>query len=184
MNVESKDVCEGADMDLIASTRGKRQLLEVLLALLVGSLLLGGCSTAGAAAGVTTAADHRKAVAAYDAALKPLKERSDVLEERFAAVQRTDNDDPEQLREVLEEIIPAYAKLLQETRRIQVDDAAVKVAHESLLASLEEQQKGLELALRALDEGDSDLMTKAGTSLERARRLLLEHRRLLSRARG
>jgi chaperonin cofactor prefoldin len=171
-------------MDLVASTRGKRQLLAVLLALLLGSQLTSGCSSAGAAAGATATADHHQAVAAYDDALKPLKARSDVLEERFAAVQRTDRGDPEQLREVLGEIIPAYAELLDEARHIKVEDASVKVAHEALLASLEEQQKGLELALRALEENDSGLMTKAGTSLGRARALLLKHRRLLSRARG
>src|SRR5512144_1322290 len=134
-------------MDLVVSTRGKRQLLAVLLALLLGSQLTSGCSLAGAAAGATATADHHQAVAAYDDALKPLKARSDVLEERFAAVQRTDRGDPEQLREVLRKIIPAYAELLEEARRIRVEDAAVKVAHEALLASLEEQQKGLELAL-------------------------------------
>ena len=166
-------------MYLLASARGKRRLPAVLVGLLAGLLLVGGCSTADAAGG-----GHGKAVTAYDEALRPLKERSDVLEQRFAAVQRHDNHDPEQLRRVLEEIIPAYAELLEEARGIGVDDAEVKAAHESLLASLEEQQKGLELALRALDEGDSALMEKAGSSLEKARELLLEHRRLLRRARG
>lgn len=166
-------------MYLLASARGKRRLPAVLVALLAGLLLVGGCSTADAAGG-----SHGKAVTAYDEALQPLKERSDVLEQRFAAVQRHDDRDPERLRGVLEEIIPAYAELLEETRGIEVDDTEVKAAHESLLASLEEQQKGLELALRALDEGDSALMAKAGSSLVRARELLLEHRRLLRRARG
>ena len=156
--------------------RGTRLLAGLLAAL----VLLGGCSMAGAASGVS----HADAVKDYDAALEPLKVRSDVLEERFAEIQQDEHADPQKVRQVLEEIIPAYAELLDKARLIEVDDEEVKAAHQELIASLEAQQKGLELALRSLKDGDSDLMSEAGSDLEEARQLLLKHRRLLSRARG
>lgn len=162
-------------MDLFASTRGT----SLLVTLLAGLLLVGGCSVAGAAP-----PSHQEAVAAYDAALKPLKHRSDILEERYAALRQAGHAGPAQVRQVLGELVPAYAALLAKARAIEVHDSGVKAAHEALLASLDAQQRGLRLALRALEQGDATMMARARASLERAERLLLEHRRLLKQARG
>jgi hypothetical protein len=147
-----------------------------VLVLLVALLLVAGCSAADA----SNSAD---AVATYEAALAPLKKRSDVLEKRFAAVQGTGYTGPEQVRDVLAEIIPEYAELLRQTRAIEVEGPALEKAHETLIASLVLQQQGLELALRGMDEGDSAMVARAGRALEQAQRLVEKHRRLLAAAR-
>jgi hypothetical protein len=107
-----------------------------------------------------------------------------VLEDRFAEVQAEGYSGPLTVRDVLAEIIPEFATLLKETRAIEVEGPELEEAHDVLLASLERQQDGLELALSALDEGDAAPMAEAGTALEEAQRLLEEHRDLLARARG
>jgi uncharacterized membrane protein len=84
---------------------------------------------------------------------------------------------------VLAEIIPQYAGLLEQTRAIEVEHPALVETHEILLASLERQQEGLEMALRALDTGDDVLMAEAGLALKEAQGLVQEHRVLLRRAR-
>jgi hypothetical protein len=164
-----------------AGLGGTRQVLTLLVALVLG--LATGCSFADASGkgnGVTTV----DSVAAYDEALEPLKKRSDVLEDRFAEVQAKGYSGPLTVRDVLEEIIPEFAALLEETRAIEVEGAELEQAHDVLLESLEAQQEGLELALRALDEDDSGLMAEAGAGLREAQRLLEEHRDQLARARG
>jgi hypothetical protein len=151
-------------------------------------MLLVGCSVADASGrargpsegGPTSAAE---AVAAYNAALDPLRRRSDVLEQRFAEVQAANYDGPDTVRDVLAEIIPQYAGLLEQTRAIEVEHPALVETHEILLASLERQQEGLEMALRALDTGDDVLMAEAGLALKEAQGLVQEHRVLLRRAR-
>jgi predicted nuclease with TOPRIM domain len=150
-----------------------------VLALLAALVLVVGCSAAGAA----DRDDPVDTVARYDEALAPLKERSDVLEKRFAEVQGEGYTGPDQIRDVLSDIIPEYAVLLEKTREIEVEGAALEEAHRVLLESLERQQEGLELALEALDSDDSMRMVRAGRALEEAQRLVEEHRRLLARAR-
>lgn len=122
-------------------------------------------------------------VAGYDAALDPLKKRSDVLEEKFAAVQGDGYTGPERVRDVLTEIIPEYAELLEETRAIEIDQPALEKAHEVLVDSLERQQEGLELALRGMEQDDTVLVAEGGQALQEAERLVKQHRRLLARAR-
>ncbi|MGH3370764.1 MAG: hypothetical protein ACRDPR_12275 [Nocardioidaceae bacterium] len=155
------------------------RVLTLVVLLTVALAPVGAC-TAGDAAG---RAGDREAdpVAAYETALAPLKRRSDVLEKRFATAQ-ADGADPARIREVLEQVTTAYAGLLERTRAIEVDDPAVETAHESLLAGLEHQQRGLELALRAVETDDTALMEQAGAALAEAQRLMDEHRRLLARA--
>ncbi|HSE10656.1 MAG TPA: hypothetical protein VLB29_18475 [Nocardioidaceae bacterium] len=121
---------------------------------------------------------------AYDAALDPLKKRSDVLEDQFAAVQGDGYTGPDQVRDVLAEILPEFAALLEETRAIAVEDPALERAHAVLVASLERQQEGLERALKGLEEGDMVMVAEGGRALQDAERLLKQHRRLLSRARA
>lgn len=151
-------------------------------------MLLVGCSISDAAGRTRSPAEGGRtstgdAVAAYDAALDPLRKRSDVLEERFAEVQAANYDGPDTVRDVLAEIIPEFAGLLEETRAIEVDDPVLVEAHRTLLASLERQQEGLEMALRALETGDDTLMAEAGLALKEAQGLVQEHRILLRRAR-
>jgi len=143
-------------------------------------VLVAGCFPADADGGDERAVDT---TAAYEAALEPLKERSDVLEERFAAVQEEGYRGPGQVRRVLAEIIPEYAELLDETRTLEVEGADLEKAHELLLASLERQQEGLELALQGLEEGDTVLVAEGGQALKQAQTLVRKHRRLLARAR-
>ena len=119
----------------------------------------------------------------YDAALEPLRERSDVLERRFALAQGKDYTGPERLREVLEEVVPEYAALLEEARAIEVRHRPLARAHDALLDSLERQQEGLEAALQGLAEDDSLLMARAGKRLVQAQELLRTHRSLLADAR-
>lgn len=154
--------------------------------MLLAALVLGlvtGCSVADASGkrGDNATVDS---VSAYDAALAPLKKRSDVLERRFAEVQSEEYTGPDTVRDVLAEIVPEYAALLEDTRAIEVEGAELEEAHDVLLASLERQQEGLELALQALDEEDSDLIVEAGLALEEAQGLVDEHRTLLARLRG
>jgi hypothetical protein len=147
--------------------------------------LVAGCSAADAdASGKGEEATTVDSVAAYDEVLEPLKKRSDVLEDRFAEVQGEGYSGPLTVRDVLTEIIPEFATLLEETRAIEVEGGELEEAHDVLIASLERQQEGLELALRALDEDDSALMAEAGAELREAQDLLEEHRDLLARARG
>jgi hypothetical protein len=160
---------------------GTRQVLALLAALVLG--LVTGCTTADAT-GEGEGVAVGDSVAAYDEALGPLKQRSDVLEDRFAEVQASDYTGPLTVRDVLAEIIPEFATLLEETRAIAVEGEALTEAHDVLLASLERQQEGLELALRALDENEPSLMAEAGEALEEAQDLVEEHRELLARARG
>lgn len=145
-------------------------------------MLVAGCLPADADAGdgVDATVDSP---AAYEAALEPLKERSDVLEERFAAVQGEGYRGPGQVLRVLTEIIPEYAELLDETRAIEVEGTDLEKAHDLLLASLERQQEGLELALQGLEEGDTVLVAEGGHALKQAQALVRKHRRLLARAR-
>jgi hypothetical protein len=143
--------------------------------------LVAGCSAADAEAGDRQVVGT---VAGYQAALDPLKERSDVLEERFAAVQGDRYTGPGQVRKVLAAIIPEYAELLDETRAIEVEGVELEKAHDALLASLERQQEGLELALRGMERDDAVLVAEGGRSLERAQALVKKHRRLLVQARG
>ena len=91
---------------------------------------------------------------------------------------------PEQVREVLVEIIPEYAELLEETRDIEPRDDELAEAHEVLIASLERQQEGLELALRGMEADDSAALGDAALALEEAQKLVEEHRSLLAEARG
>jgi hypothetical protein len=144
-------------------------------------VLVAGCSTADAEPGDRQVVET---LASYQAALNPLKERSDLLEERFAAVQGDGYTGPEQVREVLAEIIPEYAELLDETKAIEVEGVELEKAHDALLASLERQQEGLELALRGMERDDAVLVAAGGRSLERAQALVKKHRRLLVQARG
>lgn len=153
----------------------------MLAALALG--LVAGCSAADASGKGDKAATVRS-VTAYDEALEPLKKRSDVLEDRFAEVQAEGYSGPLTVREALAEIIPEFATLLEETRAIEVEGPELEEAHDVLLASLERQQDGLELAVSALDEDNAALMAEAGTALEEAQRLLEEHRDLLARARA
>jgi len=143
-------------------------------------VLVAGCFPAGADGGDGRAVDT---TAAYEAALEPLKKRSDVLEERFAEVQEEGYRGPGQVRRVLAEIIPEYAELLDETRALEVEGTDLEKAHELLLASLERQQEGLELALQGLEEGDTVLVAEGGQALKQAQTLVRKHRRLLARAR-
>jgi hypothetical protein len=162
-----------------AGVGGTRQVLALLAALAL--VLVAGCSAADAS-GEGKDTSPVDSAAAYDEALEPLRKRSDVLEDRFAEVQAEGYSGPLTVRGVLAEIIPEFATLLEDTRAIEVEGAALERAHDVLLESLEAQQEGLELALRALDEDDSALMAEAGTALQEAQRLLEEHRDLLTRA--
>ncbi|HEX6246931.1 MAG TPA: hypothetical protein VFZ64_03595 [Nocardioidaceae bacterium] len=121
-------------------------------------------------------------VEAYDAALDPLRKRSDVLEKRFARVQRPGRAGPDRVRDVLEEIVVEYADLLEESRAIEVEGGRLRRAHVALLASLEAQQEGLELALQGVETGDAALLAEAAALMSRAQEQLDEHRRLLARA--
>lgn len=123
-------------------------------------------------------------VAEYDAALEPLRQRSDVLERRFARAQRADGAGSDRLREVLAEIVPEYAALLERARAIDVRHRPLARAHDALLDSLERQQEGLETALDGLTEDDAVLLARAGEHLVRAQELQRTHRRLLAEARG
>jgi len=140
-----------------------------------------GCSSAGASGGEDAEADP---VETYQSTLAPLKERSDVLEERYASVQGEGYTGPEQVREVLVEIIPEYAELLEQTRDIEPPGDELAEAHAVLLASLERQQDGLELALRGMEEDDSGALSDAALALEEAQELVEEHRSLVAEARG
>jgi len=140
-----------------------------------------GCSATGASGADGTGADS---VETYASRLAPLKERSDVLEERFASVQGEGYTGPEKVREVLVEIIPEYAELLEETRDIEPRGDELAEAHEVLIASLERQQEGLELALRGMEADDSAALSDAALALEEAQELVEEHRSLLAEARG
>jgi hypothetical protein len=142
--------------------------------------LVAGCFPADAD---DRANDPIDSPAAYDAALEPLKERSDVLEDRFAAVQGEGYRGPRQVRRVLSEIIPEYAALLDETRAIEVEGVDLEKAHDLLLASLMQQQDGLQLALRGLEQGDTVLVAEGGQTLKQAQALVRKHRRVLARAR-
>ena len=147
-------------------------------------VLVAGCLPADADGGEGGAVDSTiDSPAAYEAALEPLQERSDVLEERFGAVQGEGYRGPGQVRRVLAEIIPEYAVLLDETRAIEVEGTDLEKAHDLLLASLERQQEGLELALQGLEEGDTVLVAEGGQALKQAQALVRKHRRLLARAR-
>lgn len=119
----------------------------------------------------------------YDAALEPLRRRSDVLERRFEDVQGPDRIDPQEVRRVLEEIVPEYATLLDRVRAIEIRHRPLAEAHQALLDSLERQQAGLENALQGLAEDDATLVARAGRQLVQADHLLREHRRLLADAR-
>jgi len=143
--------------------------------------LVVGCSATGASGADGTGADS---VETYASRLAPLKERSDVLEERFASVQGEGYTGPEKVREVLVEIIPEYAELLEETRDIEPRGDELAEAHEVLIASLERQQEGLELALRGMEADDSAALSDAALALEEAQELVEEHRSLLAEARG
>jgi hypothetical protein len=147
-----------------------------VLVLVAALLLLVGCSAADAKGKVD-------AVAKYDAALAPLKKRSDVLEAQFARVQGRHYRGPQQMRRVLAEIIPKYAELLEETRAIEVEGDRLRKAHAMLIASLERQQDGLELALRGIDDDDRTELARAARNLERAQKLVERHRRLLAQVR-
>lgn len=122
-------------------------------------------------------------VAEYEAALEPLRKRSDVLERRFARAQGKDYTGPDRLREVLEDIVPEYAALLEEVRAVEVRHRPLARAHDVLLESLERQQEGLETARQGLAEDDSLLVARAGKRLVQAQDLLHTHRRLLAEAR-
>ena len=156
----------------VGGARGTRRIL----ALLVAALLLTGCSAADAKGSADT-------VAKYESALAPLKKRSDVLEKKFASVQGAHYRGPRQMRRVLATIIPQYAELLDETRAIDVEGAELEKAQAALVASLERQQSGLELALRGIDHDDRAMLSRAGRQLERAQALVVRHRRLLAEAR-
>jgi hypothetical protein len=145
-------------------------------------VLATGCSAAGAMHG--DSADAEEAIATYEAALAPLKKRSDVLEQKFAEVQGEGYSGPGQVRDVLVEIIPQYADLLEATQAIEVEGADLEKAHELLVASLERQQEGLELALRGMKEDDPTLVRRAGKALQEAQALVERHRDLLADARG
>ncbi len=162
---------------LLGAPAGVVPAVVRVLAVLAALTLAVGCSTADAK-------DTQDAVASYESALAPLKKRSDVLEERFAAAQGEDYTGPEQVREVLVEIIPEYAELLEETRDIEVEGRALEEAHEALIQSLELQQSGLEMALRGMEEGDAAEVARAGRALEKAQALVEEHRALLADARS
>ena len=165
-----------ARLPLLGASVRRAHLFVVVAAL----LLFSGCSAAGAMGWGDSDEDP---VAAYEAALAPLKKRSDVLEQKFAEVQGQGYTGPEQVRSVLEEIIPEYAELLDETRDIEVASPDLQDAQEALVASLEKQQEGLELALRGMREGDPALVRQGGVALERAQALVDKHRRLLAAAR-
>jgi hypothetical protein len=147
-----------------------------ILVLLAALILLVGCSAADAKG-------KPDAVARYEAALAPLKKRSDVLERKFAHVQGAHYRGPAPMRRVLAEIIPEYAELLQETKGIEVEGEELKKAHAVLITSLERQQDGLELALRGIEANDRSMLARAGRDLERAQALVERHRRLLAEAR-
>lgn len=166
-----------ARLPLLGALVGRARLVLVAVA---GLLLVTGCSAAGALGWDDTDGDP---VAAYEDALAPLKERSDVLEEKFAAVQGPGYTGPERVREVLQEIIPEYAELLEATEQIEVDSPELEKAHEALVASLEKQQEGLELALRGMQTGDSEQVRRARVALTRAQALVEKHRTLLAAAR-
>lgn len=119
----------------------------------------------------------------YDATLDPLRKESDVLEKRFAHVQGRGYAGQARVRAVLEEIVPEYADLVDEAEAIEVRGKALGRAHRKLLASLAEQQRGLELALEGLVNDDTLLVAKAGARLDHAQQLLVQHRRLLAAAR-
>lgn len=119
----------------------------------------------------------------YDATLDPLRRQSDLLEKRFAHVQGKGYTGPAKVRDVLEEIVPEYAELVDEAQGIEVRGKALARAHRKLLASLAEQQRGLELALEGLVDDDTLLVARAGARLDHAQRLLVQHRRLLAAAR-
>ncbi len=154
---------------LLGAQQGTRHIAALAAALALSA----GCSAADA-----TATDP---VASYKEALAPLKQRSDVLEDEFAGAQAKGYDGPGALHDVLVEIIPEYAELLEETRAIEVDDD-LGDAQSALVASLEAQQRGLELALSGLEDDDAAKMRKAGNLLQKAQRLVDEHRRLLAKA--
>lgn len=151
----------------VCGARGRRRILVPAAALV---LLLAGCSAADARGGAD-------AVAQYEAALAPLKKRSDRLEEKFASVQGTHYRGPAQLRRVLAQIVPQYARLLERTRAIEVHGARLEQAHRLLVASLERQLDGLE-------RDDQALLQRAGRDLEKAQALVERHRRVLAEARS
>ena len=156
----------------VGAAGGARRILVVLVSL----LFLMGCS----------AADARSSddpVATYEAALAPLKKRSDVLEKQFAAVQGKGYRGPQQVIDVLAEIIPKYAELLDETRAIKPETPELVKAHKVLIQSLLLQQQGLTLALQGMRQGDSAKVARAGRALEQAQSLVDEHRRLVAAAR-
>ena len=148
-----------------------------LALMLAPTILLAGCATAADA----DAGSRADGVSAYDAALEPLRERSDVLERRFATVQQHSPDAAE-LAAALDDIVPAYADLLAKARAIE-PAPEVRAAHAALIDSLESQQEGLELAQQAVEDGDPALMARAGRALNEAQALLDKHRHLLAEAR-
>lgn len=155
--------------------------LVALASLAVGAVILLQHQTGQRAVAVTEA--RVDTVAEYDAALEPLRRRSDVLERRFARAQSGGPAGPERVHDVLEETVRAYAGLLDEARAIEVRHRPLVRAHRALLDSLERQQEGLETALRGLAEDDAVLMARAGRKMVRAQELQALHRRLLARAR-
>jgi hypothetical protein len=163
-------------LPLLDARVGEALWTRRILALLVAALLLTGCSAADAKGAADT-------VAKYESALAPLKKRSDVLEKKFASVQGAHYRGPRQMRRVLAAIIPQYAELLDETKAIDVEGPDLEKAQAALVASLERQQRGLELALRGIDHDDRTMLSRAGRELERAQDLVVRHRRLLADAR-
>lgn len=158
----------GARVD---GARGTRRFLVLCAAL----LLVTGCSAADATA-------RGDAVARYEAALAPLKKRSDVLERQFAHVQGKYYRGPAPLRRVLHEIIPQYAELLGQAKRIEVQGPELKKAQALLIASLDRQQDGLVLALHGLEQDNEAKLARAGRVLEQAEALVVRHRRVLAEA--
>lgn len=163
--------------------------LAVAVAVVALGSVVGGVATfvqddSGEQAAAAAAPVRVESVKEYDATLDPLRKRSDRLERRFAHVQGKGYSGPGRVREVLEEIVPEYAELIEEASTIDVRGQALGKAHDKLLASLEEQQRGLELALEGLVEDDTMLVARAGAKLDHAQQLLVAHRRLLASARG
>lgn len=161
----------------------------VAAAVVVLGSVAGGVATllqqerAGQSAAAASAVEV-DSVEEYDATLDPLRRQSDLLEKRFAHVQGTGYTGQGKVLVVLEEILPEYSELVDEAQGIEVSGKALNRAHQRLLASLEEQQRGLQLALEGLVEEDSVLVARAGAKLDRAQDLLAQHRRLLAAARG
>jgi hypothetical protein len=163
--------------------------LAVAVAVIALGSVVGGVATMlqhdgePESAAAALAAVEVDSVKEYDETLDPLRKRSDRLEERFAFVQGKGYSGQGKVRDVLEEIVPEYAELIARAGSIEVRGKALGKAHERLLASLEEQQRGLELALKGLVEDDTLLVARAGAKLDHAQELLEEHRRLLESAR-